>query len=209
MSEKQIPEINCLMFLVEKKFHKAVTTSSDFTALSEDIENETKENVSVSTLKRMWGYVSMNPNPRESTLDVLSRYVGQKDFKNFCHYLKPSEASQSSFFTTDFVNARDLEPGAVLEIGWNPDRLVRLRHLDDLNFEVISSLNSKLREGTGSGVKLQQRKSAGHLANSARRRVYSILCCRPSGRPESSEGSLMDCLSDDEKITWCTFVKDF
>ncbi len=147
MSEKQIPEINYLMFLVEKKFHKAVTTSSDFTALSEDIENETKENVSVSTLKRMWGYVSMTPNPRESTLDILSRYVGQKDFKNFCHELKTSEASQSSFFTTDFINARDLEPGAVLEIGWNPDRLVRLRHLDDLNFEVISSLNSKLREG--------------------------------------------------------------
>lgn len=147
MADRQIPELNYLMSLVEKKFHKAVKTSCDFAALSEEIENETNENVSTSTLKRMWGYVTMNPTPRESTLDILSRYVGKKDYRTFCHDLQNTDAFQSSFFTVDFVNARDLEQGAVLEIGWDPGRLVTLKHTEDLSFEVISSVNSKLKEG--------------------------------------------------------------
>lgn len=147
MADKQISEMNYLMSLVEKKFQKDIKTSTDFAALAEDIENELKESVSISTLKRMWGYVSMNPTPRLSTLDILSRYVGKADYKTFCHDLSHTDAFQSSFFTIDFVNARDLEPGAVLEIGWDPGRVVTLKHIDEFSFEVISSVNSKLREG--------------------------------------------------------------
>lgn len=56
---RQIPEINYLMSLVEKRFCKSVMTSTDFYSLAQEIESETHERISASTLKRMWGYVNM------------------------------------------------------------------------------------------------------------------------------------------------------
>ena len=147
MDGKQIPEMNYLMSLVEKKFRKNVKTSTDFNALAAEIESETSESVSASTLKRMWGYVNMNPVPRQSTLDVLSRYIGKSDFKAFCEDLKSSKAFNSTFFTADFIDAKDLQPEECVEIGWAPDRLVTLKYLGGCQFEVISSKNSKLDSG--------------------------------------------------------------
>lgn len=147
MADWQIPEINYLMSLVENKFSKSVKTSSDFYSLAQEIESETIERISVSTLKRMWGYVKMTPVPRQTTLDVLARYIGTKDYKTFCANLKDSEAFQSRFFTADFINSSDLEPGARVEIGWVPDRKVTLRHIGGSRFEVESSCNSKLLPG--------------------------------------------------------------
>lgn len=145
--DRQIPEINYLMSLVERKFRKSVKTSTDFYSLAQEIESETHESVSASTLKRIWGYVNMTPNPRQTTLDVLSKYIGKKDYKTFREDLKHSEAFQSRFFTADFINACDLSPEARLEIGWDPDRKVTLRYMGDSEFEVESSINSKLEAG--------------------------------------------------------------
>ena len=57
MADKYIPETNYLMTLVEKEFHKAVKATSDFDNLAFEIEDKTGEHISVSTLKRIWGYV--------------------------------------------------------------------------------------------------------------------------------------------------------
>ena len=147
MAGKQIPEMNYLMSLVERKYRKAVKTSTDFYTLAADIESKTKERVSPSTLKRMWGYVNMTPIPRQTTLDVLARYIGKDDYKTFCDDLKHTEAFHSRFFTADFINANDLKPEAGIEIGWSPDRMVTLKYLGDCQFEVTGSLNSKLAPG--------------------------------------------------------------
>ena len=147
MAERQIPEMNFLMSLVEKKFRKSVKTSTDFYSLAQEIESETGSSVSASTLKRIWGYVNMTPTPRQTTLDVLSKYIGKKDYKTFCEDLKHSEAFQSRFFTADFINVCDLSPEARLEIGWDPDRKVTLRYMGDSKFEVESACNSKLLPG--------------------------------------------------------------
>lgn len=146
MDGKQIPEMNYLMSHVEKKLRKNVKTSTDFIALAGEIENETGA-LSASTLKRIWGYVNMNPVPRESTLDVLVRYIGKNNYKSFCEELKNSKAFNSEFFTADFINSRDLKSDDYVEIGWAPDRLVTLKFLGDSQFEVESSHNSKLNSG--------------------------------------------------------------
>ena len=147
MACRHIPEMNYLMSLVEKKFHKDVKTTTDFNQLASEIESGTGESVSASTLKRMWGYVNLNPVPRQSTLDVLSRYIGKSDYKAFCEDLRSSKAFNSTFFTADFINSCDLQPEDSIEIGWAPDRLVTLKYLGDNQFEVISSKNSKLDPG--------------------------------------------------------------
>lgn len=147
MACRHIPEMNYLMSLVEKKFHKDVKTTTDFNILAGEIESVTCESVSPSTLKRMWGYVNMSPMPRQSTLDVLARYIGKSDYKSFCEDLRNSEALNSAFFTAEFIDSRDLKPGESVDIGWNPDRIVSLKCLGDSKFEVVSSHNSKLMPG--------------------------------------------------------------
>lgn len=144
---RQIPEINYLMSLVEKRFCKSVMTSTDFYSLAQEIESETHERISASTLKRMWGYVNMTPLPRQTTLDVLAKYIGSTDYKTFCESIKNSTALQSRFFTANFINSCDLAPDSRVEIGWDPNRKVTLKYMGDYLFEVESSLNSKLRQG--------------------------------------------------------------
>ena len=99
MSNKNIPELSFLLSEVEKKYGRRVATSTDFESLSVVIEMSVGELISSSTLKRLWGYVSLNPTPRIATLDVLARFVGYRNFKEFCEGLKDSQAFISTLFT--------------------------------------------------------------------------------------------------------------
>lgn len=145
--KKLIPELNYLLTQVEKHYGRRVATATDFEALSVFIEHETGELLSASTLKRLWGYVSSRPSPRKDTLDILCRFIGHRDFRAFCDSLKKTEAFASNFLTDLAVYSSDLEPGTMLTIGWNPNRLVTLKHLGGGAFEVTASENSKLLPG--------------------------------------------------------------
>lgn len=143
----QIPELSFLLAVVEKTYGRKLTTTTDFESLSVVIEHETGGYISSSTLKRMWGYVSLNPTPRRSTLDILARYVGKRDFSTFCEDLKTVPDFESSFFTTKHIAVADLQEGAGITIGWAPNRVVVMKYLGNFLFEVISSANSKLEVG--------------------------------------------------------------
>lgn len=145
--QRNMPELAYLLTEVENKYGRRIATTTDFESLSVVIEHQIGELISSSTLKRLWGYVSLNPTPRISTLDVLSRFVGHRDFKAFCKHLKDSSVFSSNFFTSRCQTVAELAEGVVVQIGWAPDRLVRLSYLGDYQFEVISSENSQLRSG--------------------------------------------------------------
>lgn len=144
---KTVPELNYLLKEVEKRFGRRLSTSADYEVLSIVIEHESGELVSASTLKRLWGYVALKPSPRLSTLDVLARYIGKRDFLSFRQSLQESKADVSCFFSTKAAYSSELEKGAELLIGWNPNRLVRLRHNGNSMFTVLESENSKLVVG--------------------------------------------------------------
>ena len=142
-----MPELAYLLTEVENKYGRRIATTTDFESLSVVIEHQIGEMVSSSTLKRLWGYVSLNPTPRIATLDVLSRYLGYRDFRQFCDNLKESKAYDSDFFTAQCLIVADLEPGTNVTIGWLPDRLVTLHYLGEFSFEVVISENSQLQPG--------------------------------------------------------------
>ena len=141
------PEIAELISLVEKKYTKPLHTTTDFEVFSLYLSRECGLSVSTSTLKRLWGYVDYGHTPRIHTLDVLSVYLGYTSFDDFCQWLKTSTVYNSSFFSARKVLARDLAEGAELEIGWSPNRYLRLRYRGDSQFEVIESRQSKLCVG--------------------------------------------------------------
>ena len=147
MDNNRMPELTYLLLKVEEKYGRSVKTSTDFEALSITIERETGDFISASTLKRLWGYVTLQPSPRVATLDVLARFTGSASFAAFCNELKIDPTFESGFFTTRFVVSDELKEGDSVTIGWAPNRLVTLQYLGSASYRVTSSENSKLRVG--------------------------------------------------------------
>ena len=144
---KEIPELSFLLKEVEKVYGRRVATTTDFESLSVVIEQEIGEQLSASTLKRLWGYVGDRRVPRADTLDILAKYCGKKDFKGFCAWLVEESGVDSQFFTERYIRASDLAVGDKLSLGWAPDRLVKVECLASGRFRVVSSANSKLKAG--------------------------------------------------------------
>lgn len=143
----QIPEVVRLREDTEKKYGRAVHTSTDFESLSVVIERDTGEYISASTLKRLWGYVTSHPLPRIATLDVLARFVGTGSFLDYRQKLLEDPSFESAFFTTKFISTESLRPEDTVTIGWSPNRLVTLRYLGDSRFRVLKSENARLMAG--------------------------------------------------------------
>ena len=144
MAKKHIPELAYLLTEVENKYGRRIATTTDFESLSVVIEHTIGELVSSSTLKRLWGYVTLNPTPRLATLDVLSRFIGYKDFKEFCNGLKDSQAFTSTFFSSKCQTVAELAEGAKVTLGWAPNRLVVLNYLGSFQFKLVSFLKLRI-----------------------------------------------------------------
>lgn len=143
---KPIPEQQQLLAEVESRFGWPVRTSNGFDHLAAAIEHAIGDTPGPSTLKRLWGYVPSRTTPRLSTLDLLARYAGYKDFKVFCEGL---HAKDSSDFITSrtCITTADLIPGDRICIGWAPNRLVTLSYKGNDSFEVIESFHAMLQKG--------------------------------------------------------------
>lgn len=141
------PEIAELLSLVEDKYTKSLRTTTDFDEFSFELKKSLGRSISTSTLKRLWGYVSDAHAPRIGTLDILSQYLGYNNFTAFSKWLKTSVVYNSSFFSTDQILTSTLQVGRTVEIGWSPNRVVRLTYCGENRFEVTDAVHSKLKVG--------------------------------------------------------------
>ena len=144
---KEIPELQYLLELVEKQYGRKLSTTTDFESLSVIIEKTTGELLSSSTLKRLYGYVSLNTVPRKTTLDILSRFIGNRDYETFRISLSNDPQFSSRFFSAKTVTTSELKAGDRLRIGWPANRIVTLNYLGDDLFEVDASVNASLVKG--------------------------------------------------------------
>ena len=140
---KNTPEVDFLLRMVAQTFGGSVATSKDFESLSAMIEERTGQMVSTSTLKRLYGYMSLKPKPRMATLDILSKFIGRSGFRDLCLELQES----SDFLSVETVLSASLAPGQELIVSWLPDREVRLRHDSGQEFTVLDCGTSKLQDG--------------------------------------------------------------
>ena len=144
---KEIPELQYLLELVEKQYGRKLSTTTDFESLSVIIEKATRDLLSSSTLKRLYGYVSLNTVPRKTTLDILSRFIGNRDYETFRISLSNDPQFSSRFFSAKTVTTSELKAGDRLRIGWPANRIVTLNYLGDDLFEVDTSVNASLVKG--------------------------------------------------------------
>ena len=116
---------------VERTFGRQLTETRDFEQLSHLLLSHTRERLSPTTLKRLWGYLKNEEvQTRPHTLDVLARFVGYKGYEDFCAQTERLDEVQSGIKTEEKITTEGLRRGQRLIITWRPDRkiVVRLFH---------------------------------------------------------------------------------
>ena len=140
--------IQGLLNAVERTAGFKLSAVSDFDQLATLIFDQLHISISVSTLKRLWGYAGLETRPRQYTLDILARFVGYKSFGAYEESCgrRPME-SQSQLFLSDALTTDTQDAGARLLLTWMPDRRCVVEHLGNGHFRVMEALNTKLSVG--------------------------------------------------------------
>ena len=144
MEQKQ-EDIKRLISFVEKVAGKSIQGSRDFMFLCEQLKEFTGESISVSTLKRIWGYTNSKSQFSLHSLDLLSRMVGFSSWDSFLE--DKSDIPTSQFFVNKKLKSYSLEDGEKMKLTWQPDRVVLIEYQGCNKFIVLESQNSKLKAG--------------------------------------------------------------
>ena len=129
-------------------FGMELDTPKKFEILSEEISLRTKRLLSISTLKRIFGYIEGYEGIRGDSLNILSQFLGYPDWRTFEADRCVDEKDRSShFIITDALLAENIVPGDTIEIRWNPKRRLLLKCVGDGEFDVIEAENSKITVG--------------------------------------------------------------
>lgn len=131
--------------MLERRSGHGVTSAADCKWLVNDIQSKVHESISRNTMKRLLGFLPYDKTHRESTLDVIARYLGYGSWKE----LEGSKDVAPSDFGNDakLLNADELNVGSVVEITYKPGRRVRFRYEGNGEFTVVEADNSKLLAG--------------------------------------------------------------
>ncbi len=132
-------EIKELCRQVEASVNRKISTPADFEFLVGVVWERTHETISVSTLKRMWGYVRGGESLREKTLDQLSRCVGFGSWDEFLKDQYCCNEAERDVCLYDVILSEDVEEGSVVEVSWRHGRKCRLSYLGNNRYQVIET----------------------------------------------------------------------
>ena len=133
---------------VERVVGHELREANDFEQLSQFILKGTRERLSPTTLKRLWGYLKNEEvQTRQHTLDVLARFAGYRSYESFCAQAESEDDVQSGICIEDRITTEGMRLGQRLIITWLPDRRIVVRHLGGSRFEILEAENSKLSAG--------------------------------------------------------------
>lgn len=126
-----------------------VKTPRDFELLQEHIYQKTGERLSLSTLKRFWGYVdkdNIDYRVRVTTLDILAQFAGYQSWVAFCQ-ADLAGSDESGTLVNRHLYMKEQAIGTHIVLTWKPDRVVTLRYEGEDLLTVVESIGSKLRPG--------------------------------------------------------------
>lgn len=141
------PEIITLRKDIEQHIGRSLQSPSDFEYLIDRIWQKQHQVFSLSTIKRLWGYVSSNGQPRLSTLNTLSRFLGYDDWNAYLTALEQRTENESDIFKGEGICTADLSVNDLIRVSWLPNRQCTFRYLGNNRFEVTESIHAKLQIG--------------------------------------------------------------
>lgn len=131
---------------IEERYGSKVVYNCDCEALSEHIFHTTRERISVATLKRLFGLVTLSVEPRKSTLDILAKYIGYPSYDVMVAE-EDNSIQISEFAAINEISSADLAVGTILQISYDPGRRIVMTYLGEDYFVVNKSFKSKLNQG--------------------------------------------------------------
>ena len=134
--------------MVEEAMHRQMFTTKDYEQLSKDIYLHTRTMVSVTTLKRFWGYIDSDHDPSMSTLNALAQLVGYPNFSIFCSQQPADDMPPSNTVVSNHIDTMaDLNEGDEVTLYWAPNRRCHTIYLGASLFRVESSEHTRLMPG--------------------------------------------------------------
>lgn len=110
--------------------------------LAIEIRDKINETIGVTTLKRLFGFVSDVQAPRTSTLDILARFCDYDDYERMKAIITGSR--DSGFEEEPDIVSSNLKVGAIVRFEYMPDRKIKLLYLGNSQFRVMESENGSL-----------------------------------------------------------------
>ncbi|MDE6255910.1 MAG: hypothetical protein K2M39_06920 [Muribaculaceae bacterium] len=133
------------------KFTQSLKTPTDFNLLANDIYKVTRQSISTSTLKRIWGYVNSGHGISYSSLSLLSRYIGYSDWDAFYRHIEKMGTSvcpTSGFESNSIIVSSNLHIGTTLLLEWAVMKRCKLKKIKEPDiFQIEQSENIKLKTG--------------------------------------------------------------
>lgn len=141
-------EFELLRASIEEALCRRIQSPKDFRFLSEQIYGQTRDIISPTTLKRLWGYLAEDVNPHESTLSILARFTGYASWNDFRAVLTRmnGQVNEQPLYAPAVMGSA-MRRGGRLSIHWQPDSHLILVCLGNSRFEVCESCHSLLGKG--------------------------------------------------------------
>ncbi len=144
---KYSPEIATLRMDIEREVKRRIRTPYDFEFLAGAVWERIHENISPTTLKRLWGYIDGADTTRRTTLCLLSQFLGYPDWEAYLAELATRTDVESDVFAGEGLNIDDLQAGDKVEVSWLPNRRCVFQYDGDAHFQVIEAEHAKLQVG--------------------------------------------------------------
>lgn len=128
---------------IVERIGSTLESPTDFERLALIIKKQSGASISVSTLKRLFGYVQSKCGISNSSLSLIVRWLGYKGWSDFCS--APEE--QSRFLSGTALKSDGLEEGDRVFFRWNPDRSCTARFIGKNRFVVEQVEHAKLKIG--------------------------------------------------------------
>ena len=168
----------------------------DFNQLSLRLQKELKEEISISTIKRIWGYVEAKHNTRYTTLSILSRFIGYIDWYDFCLSLRRRNIMERDAMPEKQIRTASLKTGDKIELlprgGIVKQQTLQRRHYQDT---YIQSEQTAVRVGTRT-----RRQQAVYLHNRKGQRTDNPATYNRTVR---RQGKITTCKSKPRKSSDC------
>ena len=142
-------DIATLRKAIEEAIGRQPQTPKDFDLFSKHIFARTSELISRNTLRRIWGRMADEREPRQSTLNILSRFIGYPTFEAFLRQDPTASAEQPSSLVLlrHLCVINGLTRGDRLRLMWHPDRVCDVEYNGNQHFRVVNAVNTKLSVG--------------------------------------------------------------
>ena len=151
--DKNEEMIRLLCSQLETTVGRKLRTQKDFTMLCDMVKARTGNQLSYNTLRRVWGIVGGDIQPRLSTLSILSHFLGYHDWDAFVtandktRHENGNEEPSTPLIVRHIDVPMELKAGERLRLTWQPERVCDVEYDGSLHFHVLASQKTRLKPG--------------------------------------------------------------